>query len=290
MPRRTNHSSDDDEPLEDKTAALELCSKRTERQQKKKTKRDQKRSAVVNLTKLPTELVIECLKMLPPGDVLSFGCVNRRFNSVVNANANVIGDSIIRQRYPLLVQCLPLPKPLAAVDVSIRPLLTDAKRLQQMGIHHKPYQHVQAPDALLLCTCLTCVMAWNNLCLVLDFAHWQNNLDSGTPLPIMPRGKTPEWNQELVRRHAAVVCTALNNSLWHARILEMHLDSTIRSIKRQAKNTGNQRKHVEMTDEEAVAGTDSFLSKAGPSSFEFPYNRDEYYMLYVSLTSCLTPR
>jgi hypothetical protein len=35
-----------------------------------------------------------------------------------------------------------------------------------------------------------------------------------------------------------------------------------------------------MTDEDATTGTDSFLAKHGPPSLEFPYHRDEYYMLY----------
>jgi hypothetical protein len=34
-----------------------------------------------------------------------------------------------------------------------------------------------------------------------------------------------------------------------------------------------------MTDEDAALGTDSFLVKHGPPSLEFPYHRDEYYML-----------
>jgi hypothetical protein len=45
MPR---HVSDDEEPLEDKTAALTLHNKRTERQQRKKVTRDKKRDAIVN--------------------------------------------------------------------------------------------------------------------------------------------------------------------------------------------------------------------------------------------------
>ena len=103
------------------------------------------------------------------------------------------------------------------------------------------------------------------------------------PLPIIPRGKTAEWNDELVARNARIASKAVEDSLWHARILEMHLDSTVRSIKRHSKNKGNKRTHVDMTAADAASGADTFLSKHGPPSLEFPYQRDEYYMLEAYL-------
>lgn len=118
---------------------------------------------------------------------------------------------------------------------------------------------------------------------MLDFAHWQQHLDSGTPIPIIPRGEAPEWNKELVARNARIARKAMENPLWHASILALHLESTIRAIRRHSKNRGNKRVHVEMTEAEAAAGTDAFLSKHGPLSLEFPYQRDEYYMLYVEI-------
>ncbi|KAF2645732.1 hypothetical protein P280DRAFT_513623 [Massarina eburnea CBS 473.64] len=283
MPRHGNLPSDDDEPLEDRTAALQLHSKRTSRQDKKQKKRDRKRDAVVNLTKLPSELIIECLKPLSPGDVLCFGHVNRRFRTLVDAHATVIGDSIISQRYSILAQCFPLPKFLHEVEPSTRALLLDEKRQKGLGIHGKTYyQHVPKPDPHVLCSCLTCLMLWNNLCLALDFAHWQDSLDTGKAIAMIPRGQAPPWNEALVRRSAQMVKAAQHSSLWHARILEVHLDSTVRSIRRHAKNQGNKRKHVDMTDEDAD-GTDAFLCKPGPLSLEFPFHRDEYYLLEAYL-------
>ncbi|KAF2876432.1 hypothetical protein BDV95DRAFT_674389 [Massariosphaeria phaeospora] len=277
------HGSDDEEPLEDTTATIPLHSKRTERLQRKQATRDRKRDAVMQLTKLPTEIILESLELLQPNDVLNFGLVNRRFHSLVSANANVIGDAIICQRYKILAQCFFLPKLLSEVDASIRPLLVASDRQAVLSIHNRPYQHIQPPDPALVCTCLTCVLTWNNLGLVLDFAHWQDNLDHGEPLPMIPRGQTPEWNRKLIQRNADMVRKALHNSLWHARIMEIHLDSTVRAIKRHAGNRGNKRKHVEMTVEEAATGTDDFLTKEGPPSLEFPYHRDNYYMLEAYL-------
>ncbi|CAO2649185.1 Nn.00g101340.m01.CDS01 [Neocucurbitaria sp. VM-36] len=275
--------SDDDEPLEDKTAALTLKNKRTERMKRKDATRQQKRDAIVNLTKLPTELILESLRYLEPHDVFNFSFVNRRFLGLVDANANVLGDSIIQRRYTILSQCFPKPKLLADMEDHIRALLTDPNRQNQLSIHKRPYQHIQSPDAHELCTCLTCILTWNNLGLVLDFAHWQTHLDTGEPIPIIPRGTTPEWNIELVARNARIARKAVENSLWYARILQLHLDSTIRSIRRHGQNKGNKRTHVAMTQSDAESGTDSFLSKHGPPSIEFPYQRDEYYMLEAYL-------
>lgn len=277
MPR---YVSDEEEPLEDKTAALTLHNKRTERLQRKKVERDKKRDAIVNLAKLPTELILECLAYLEPQDVFNFSFVNRRFQSLVSANANVVGDTIIQRRYNILAQCFPTPKLLSTVDPAIRRLLTEPSRQAQLAIHKRPYQHIESPDPHTICTCLTCILTWNNLGLVLDFAHWQDNLDSGKPIPLIPRGKIATWNVDLIARNARIVNRATENSLWHARILQAHFDSTIRSIKRHAKNKGNKRTHVDMTEDDAFSGNDSFLAKKGPLSLEFPYQRDEYYMLY----------
>lgn len=294
MPRYV--SDDDETPLEDTTAALTLHNKRTDRKLRQKVTRDKKRDAIVNLSKLPTELLLECLKYTEPHDVFRFSLVNQRFLTLVRANSRILGDAIISSRYTILAQCLPTPILLSNVDPALRSVLSNDNRQKQLGIHKRPYQHIQNPDATQLCTCLTCILTWNNLGLVLDFAHWQHHLDMGDPIPMIPRGQSPEWNNELIARNARIARKAVDDPLWHARILELHLDSTVRSIKRHAVNKGNKRTHVAMTPEDAASGTDEFLFKHGPPSLEFPFHRDEYYMLYVDsfyrprlitiLTSC----
>jgi hypothetical protein len=288
MPRHISDSdSDGIEPLEDRTAALALRSKRTERQRRRQAVRqvvrDQKREAVVSLSKLPTELLLLCLEKASPRDVCSFSLTSQRFHALVAAHSRVVGDAIISRRYALLAQCFPTPRLLRNIEPTVQALLVDPARQMQLSIHKRPYQHILPPDPSELCTCLTCILTWNNLGLVLDFAHWQQSLDQGVPLPVLPRGKLAEWNSELVARNARIARNAVDDSLWHARILEMHLDSTVRSISRHAKNKGNKRTHVLMTEEDAAAGTDAFLVKHGPPSLEFPYQRDEYYMLEAYL-------
>lgn len=286
MPRHArdgDSESDGNEPLEDKTAALALKSKRTERMQRRREVRDRRKEARASLSKLPTELLLECLVHALPRDVASFSLVNRRFHALVAAHSRVIGDAIVARRYTLLAQCFPTPRRLADVEPGVRALLVDPTRQTQLSIHKRPYAHISPPDARELCTCLTCILTWNNLGLVLDFAHWQQHLDDGVPIPILPRGQSVAWNSELVERNARITRNAVNDPLWHARILEMHLDSTVRSIRRHTKNKGNKRTHVLMTEADAAAGTDAFLAKHGPPSLEFPYQRDEYYMLEAYL-------
>ncbi|KAF2280997.1 uncharacterized protein EI97DRAFT_17828 [Westerdykella ornata] len=275
------HHSEDEEPLEDTTTAIPLRSKRTERLQRKRAIRDMRLREQANLAQLPTELILAVLEDLRPSEVFNFSFVNRRFHKLVQTNGNALGDEIIRRRYNILTRCFPLPVLLSTIEPSVRPLLTDPLRLLRLGlgIHHNQYQHVHYPDPELVCTCLTCVLTWNNLGLVLDFAHWQNHLDNGSPIPSLPEGRKVDWNEELIARHARLVRKALGESLWYARILEIHLSSIVRSIRRHRENKGNKRKHVDMTEEDAASGTDHFLSKEGPVTLEFPFNRDEYYML-----------
>lgn len=133
---------------------------------------------------------------------------------------------------------------------------------------------------------MSCVLAWNNLNIVLDLAHWQQNFDTREPLPIIPRGRNPQWNVDLLDRHAEIVTRAMQSPLTYTRILQQHLDSTNRAIIR----SGNWRKKGEkitiprprlyhLTDEEAAAGTDEYLERSGPPSYQPIYMRDNYYSI-----------
>lgn len=276
-----NTSDSEDEPLVDTTVMIPLHSKRTSRLQRKQDKRDKIQKAKPSLSTLPTEIILEILKYLRPSHVFNVSSLNLQFRSIVHAHANVIGDALISRRYPLLIQCFPLPRKTKDLDPSIQAVLVDPKRVQQKNIHKAQYQHIQPFDSDLLCSCLTCTLAYNNLTLILDFAHWQDNLDAGEPIPMIPRGQSPAWNKELVAKNARMVFAALNSPLWHSRILETHLASTVRSIKRHTENKGNKRRHVDMSTADALSGTDEFFANNGPASDGFPYQRDEYYMLEV---------
>lgn len=273
------YASEDDEPLEDKTAALTLRSKKTERMQRKKATREKKRQECVHFMDLPGEMILEIMEWLQPSDIFNVSIVNRWLHSLVQTHANALGKKIVARRYSILARCFPLPVLLSEIDPAIHALLNNAERQQKLNIHKNPYHHLRPPDPELVCTCLTCILTWNNLGLVLDFAHWQDHLDNGEPIPVLPRGQKVSWNEALVDRNARIERKALTCPLWYARILEIHLESTVRSIRRHQDNTGNKRKHVSMTDEEAESGTDHFLNKDGPANLEFPFNRDEYYML-----------
>ncbi|KAI0003515.1 hypothetical protein F4779DRAFT_96068 [Xylariaceae sp. FL0662B] len=270
--------------LEDKTEALTLRSKRTERARKKQTKKARKTTYQPrDLLSLPFELVLEILSFLRPSDIFNLRRVNRAFHGFVAQEEQRISRAVVRWRYVCLEKCFRLPVLMEHINEAIHPSLQCAERQELLTIHKKPYQHVLAPDPAETCTCLTCMLRWSALCLIVDFARWQQNLDKGEPIPIIPRGRSPEWNQNLIVSNAAVVRKALRSPLWHARLLEAHLDSTSRSISRHAANKGNKRRRFRMSREEMESGTDLFLERSGPPSFDFPFHRDNYYMLEAYL-------
>ncbi|CAG8956748.1 hypothetical protein HYFRA_00011137 [Hymenoscyphus fraxineus] len=273
------------EPLVDTTAALPLRSKRTERKQKKRhLKQEMASQPQATMMDLPSEILLDILSNLRPSDVIRLSRVNKGLRNYIKDDQSRIAAKLIDFRYPVLARCFPLPVLLENVDKSFHSALLDSERQStHLHIHKKPYQHVQTPDPHNICTCLTCILAWNNLCLLVDFGHWQKNLDAGDPIPMLRRGEVPTWNQNLISFNASVVEKALQNSLWYARILEYHLKSTIGSIRRHGNNAGNKRRRFRMTPEHAAAETDEFLTRNGPPSLDFPFHRDNYYMLEAYL-------
>ncbi|KAJ9144924.1 F-box domain-containing protein [Pleurostoma richardsiae] len=195
----------------------------------------------------------------------------------------VLANNIVHWRYRCLEKCLRLPTLLQDVDESLRPLLQRDERQEIMAIHRKPYQHVSPSDPSLVCTCLTCILRWNSLCLVVDFGHWQSHLDRGEPIPMIPRGTHPEWNQRLIAANAAIVSRALRQPIWYACILQMHLWSTVTAIRRHSENKGNKRWRFLMTKADEDTETDAFLEREGPPTLDFPFHRDNYYMLEAFL-------
>ncbi|KAK0706220.1 hypothetical protein B0T26DRAFT_655937 [Lasiosphaeria miniovina] len=276
--------ADHDEPLVDLTKALALHSKRTERQRKKLAKRADTIAARhwSGLLDMPYEILTAILSILCPRDVFVLLRVSKPLRNFILSDEDTLAASIISLRYASLERCFLRPVLMQDVDSALRAAVQNPDR-QEMTVHKRPFQHIQPPDMSLTCTCLTCMLRWNCLCLVVDFAHWQGNLEKGKPILPVPRGRQPEWNQTLVASNAAVVVKSLRSRLWHARILEAHLDSTTRSIRRHGLNKGNRRRRFRMTDDDVRAGTDAFLERSGPPTLDFPFNRDQYYMLEAFL-------
>ncbi|KAK0117548.1 hypothetical protein ONS95_011886 [Cadophora gregata] len=272
-----------EEPLVDTTAAIPLHSKRTERRQKKRHLKEKSSKQHATLWDLPSELITDILTLLKPSDIFRLSRVNRPLRGFIQDEEGRLCRKIVAKRYAVLSQCFPLPVLLENVDEEIHPAMLSDERQAAMNIHKRPYQHIQPPDQYLICTCLTCMLAWNNLNLVVDFSHWQKNLEEGEPIPMIARGKSPRWNQKLTATNAEVVEKALRSSLWHARILECHLKSTIGSIRRHGNNKGNKRRRFLMSADDAKAETDLFLERSGPPSLDFPFHRDNYYMLEAYL-------
>jgi len=279
---------DDCEPLVDLTQALTLHSKRTERlrrrqQKNQKNKGSQPQWAMRGFLDLPYELMFSIITILRPRDVFALRRVCKPLRSFILGDEDRIAASIVSLRYSILAKCIRRPVLLEDVDPAAHPALLNPLRTEIQTIRKKPYQHVQSPDMSLTCTCLTCLLRWNSLCLVLDFAHWQDHLDKYEPLPPIPRGTNPPWNLELLARNADIVIQAVKSPLWHARILEAHLDATTRAIRRHRRNKGNRRHRFHLSEADERAGTDLFLEGEGPPTYDFPFHRDNYYMLEAYL-------
>lgn len=218
------------------------------------------------------------LELLRPSDIFALSRVNKEFHAFVFANESAIVKPIIKLRYSILERCFPRPVSLENVKPAIRSMLESPER-PDFGTH----QNIPPPDKTLHCTCMTCLVRWNALCAVIDFAHWQDHLDRGIPIPTIKRGTNPGWNQELLERHRRVALKALDSPLWYARVLEAHLESTTRSIRRHSQNKADKRRHYQVTPADVRAGTDEFLQQNGPPTFDYPYARDLYYMLEAFL-------
>ncbi|KAF2094786.1 hypothetical protein NA57DRAFT_60205 [Rhizodiscina lignyota] len=270
--------SDGEEPLVDMTKALSLHSKRTERQRKKLQKKAKKATEAANLLSLPTELLVDIIELLLPSDCLRLASVCRDLNQVVQYHGEAVAKHLIDKRYSSLAKSFPRPVYLSAVDAKYHDALLSKGRQRMLEIHKRPYQHVKSPEPTQICSCLTCILAWNNLCLLVDLAHWQGQLDRHEPLPIIERGTNPEWNLDLVAKNATIVDKSIRSTLWYALILERHLDTTVRTIRRY-KRTGKSTVPYDMTAEDADSGTDRWLERKGPDTYEFPWRRDTYYHL-----------
>lgn len=275
-----------DEPLVDTTAALPLHSKKTERMQKRLEKKSKKKPAPKpqSFLDLPSELLLEILTYLRPRDVFRLQCLNRTTNSFIQENETIISREIIRTRYSILAKCFPLPIPFTTLDPKYHSALLSPKRQDLLTIHKKPYQHVQPLDPLEICTCMTCVFAWNNLCTIVDLAHWQQALDNREPIPMIARGQTPSWNQFLIARNADLVHAAMKSPLVYTALLALHLDTTTRTILRRsryikARPVLPEHRPYQLSLAEAAQESDAYLARKGPPSYEFPFHRDNYYNL-----------
>jgi hypothetical protein len=256
-------------------------SRRTERLRKKQLKKQNRPSPVFsNILDLPYELLIEILSMVYPSDLVRLSRTNKSLQNFIAQEEHTLAKKIIKWRYPCLEKCYRLPVSLEEVEPRFRPALRDPGR---HGFLKRPFQHVLLPDPNVICTCLTCQLRWNALCLAVDFAHFQGHLDRGDPMPVIERGRNPVWNQKLVRANAEVVSRAMREPIWYACILEAHLNSTVRSIRRHSENKGNRRRRFRMTKEDEHAGTDLFLERSGPPTVDFPFHRDNYYLLEAYL-------
>lgn len=288
-PSVVSGTSDSDlEPLIDTTAKLALNSKKTLRLQRRADKKQAIRKAhshgIQSFLDLPPELLLGVLGHLLPSDVMRLLVLNTAMRKFILENESIVAEEIIYRRYWILRQCFPLPVSMDLVPISSQHILLSQEWQDRLRIHKNPYQHIKPVDPSKVCTCMGCVLAWNNLCIILDLSHWQNNLENREPIPIIARGTNPEWNVELLQHNADTVMKAMNSPLTYARILQLHLTTTTRTIirsgkwrKKGEKITTPRPRLYHLTDAEAANGTDVYLDRSGPPSYQPIFTRDNYY-------------
>jgi hypothetical protein len=278
----------EEEPLIDKTAALHLHSKKTERLQKREQKKSEKVAEVLaskyTIQDLPTELVLNIIAFLEPSSIFRLSRTSSGIRDFILENEDHIANNVLTTRYGTLFRCFPLPFSFDEVPMDVRPALLSERRQEIMGIHRKAYyQHIPQYDPHAICTCMTCVFSWNNLCLIIDLNYWQKCLEKREPITMIPRGTTPDWNQKLLSRNAGIVRTAMQHKMMYAAILEKHLATITTTILRSSrwKRKGDKKpkgpRLYNMLDSDVRAGSDVFLENAGQPSHEFLFHRDNYY-------------
>ncbi|KAK3642031.1 hypothetical protein LTR56_010902 [Elasticomyces elasticus] len=267
---------DDDEPLIDTTAALAKNSKKTRRTQKLQQKRQKKAAArdrPESFLDLPAELLQEILGYLQPSELHRVQLLNHATRQFILQNERAIAKDILDRRYWVLQRCFPLPVPIEEVDEASRAALQNPRREKMTEVHKKPYQHIKPLDPQVLCSCPTCLVAWNNLNVVLDLAHFQSYLNTREPIPMIPRGTSPEWNTELTEAHAKVVQRAMVRFPPQTRV---HQHNKMISTKTLHPNT------LYSVTERDANGFDKFLERDGAlvrPSWDVPFHRDNYYGL-----------
>ena len=174
----TEDVDEDGEPLVDTTVVIPLRSKRTERLEKKQKRKERARKNRLSLLDLPSELVLEIFAHLRPSDVFKLQRVSQALKHFIREHEGKIAGEIIRLRYSTLTKCFQLPILLDKIDESAHSALKYAEA-SGIRIRKRHFQHVLPLDPELLCSCRECSLNWAHLCGVVDFAHWQKNLDSG---------------------------------------------------------------------------------------------------------------
>jgi len=289
-------AEDDDEPLIDHTAPLAKNSKKTKRLLKQQGRRQKKASSKVhNFLELPAELLHEILGHLLPSDILRVAEINHATRDFVHEYETSIAKDVMDRRFWVLRRCFPLPVAFANLDEPSRAALLNPSWQDKTKIH-RFYTQMKTSDPTKLCSCMSCLLAWNNLSLALDFGHFQWHLNHREKIPLMARGTNPDWNQKLTEEHARIVTKAMSSPLTYAAILEKHLHSIVGTLLRQLRHPPKLPMHrhnkvgagvpaktvhpillYQITERDAAREDDSFLERDGKASLEFPLTRDNYY-------------
>lgn len=130
--------------------------------------------------------------------------------------------------------------------------------------------------------------------MALDYTFFaRTRLQRREPLPIIPRGKKEDWNEQLLNRHKEILRKAVleregKGGLVYAVLLQRYLEVLTTALTREIRAKGKDgriytraavepKKAFFITAEDVRGQDDGFLARKGPESFEFPFSRDKYY-------------
>ncbi|KAL8389688.1 hypothetical protein RB595_009021 [Gaeumannomyces hyphopodioides] len=264
--------------------------------------------APTNVLDLPLELFMEICLLLRPSDLSALSRVNRALRAFIAYHGDEIARTIICWRYPRLARSFPLPFR-ASLNTSERMRWTSGQEPDEEPPIHPRYRyeqplrpaHIEQPPFEVVCECRSCVERWDKLMMAVDYSYWQDPEDHYSSFfpDKYAMNYMPTWGVELNTLHAAVVKKAVlgvgaggtGGRLWHARILEKYLASTVRSALRHAPKKNlpkknlrrrNPFKQIAPTEEEVRAETDAFLERCGMSEFMF-------FRMYCAFTEACKP-
>ncbi|KAI5361402.1 Putative F-box domain-containing protein [Septoria linicola] len=288
-PRATHKKpgpAEEEEPLIDTTEKLQLKSKKTNRAKKKHEKRLKKTTAISELKsflELPTELLDEVLSYLSPSDVIRLQRLNKSTRNYIEHNESSIAKTIIDRRYHVLSRAFQCPVPFDQLDAQTQCSLLSTG-WQEIAKTHRTsyYQIVKLLDPRKVCSCTTCMLAWANLNILLDLAHFQKHLNEREPIPMIPRGTYPKWHTDLQEHNASIVEKAMSSPIYYALILQIHLATIVGTLTRTTrvgKKASHPKRLYHISPEDVESGTDAFLERSGPPALSIPYHRDLYYNL-----------
>lgn len=245
---------------------------------------------------LPFDVLLDIFLWLRPSEIRTISHGSLALEEYLSRYDYYLAKRIIAERYNILSKCFPLPISVTELDSRTKELLGHPEILHRSQTQHPILGYLEPGDLSKICSCKSCKLAWDNLCLVVDLAHFQGHLHYGVPIPKLgPAGD--KNNTKLMKSVALQVEEAVRSPMAYAAILELQLFSIVSTITRTHMSAPDRKRYNNLpgfrprmrplylrrpyglTDEEVALNTDHFLRRQYKEAQPFPKKRDDYYGL-----------